>query len=42
MAIFKAIRKGKFYIPGEQQRVTPSEGPYDWQTMSVEAKDFIA
>jgi calcium-dependent protein kinase len=39
--VFKAIRKGKFYLPEEQRPSVTSDGPYDWATMSEEAKDFI-
>ena len=40
--VFKAIRKGKFYLPEEQRTSAKKDGPYDWQTMSPEAKDFIS
>jgi serine/threonine protein kinase len=42
--IFKAIRKGKIYLPEEPNAaVNCDDGvPYDWKTMSNEAKDFIS
>jgi calcium-dependent protein kinase len=39
--IFKAIRKSKIYLP-EESRAAAEDGPYDWRTMSDEAKDFVS